>query len=65
MIARRTAVELWGIAREMVRIPAALFMRVAEILGAWVLRGWLLLWPVLVAGVAPRRPRVLRSPSAS
>ena len=48
-IARRSAVELWGIAREMVRIPAALFMRVAEILGAWVLRGWLLLWPVLVA----------------
>jgi len=49
VVARRSAVELWGIAREMVRIPAALFMRVAEILGAWVLRGWLLLWPVLVA----------------
>ena len=48
-IARRTAIELGGIAREMVRIPAALFMRLAEILGAWVLRGWLLLWPVLVA----------------
>jgi len=55
-IARKSAVELYGIAREMIRLPAALFMRVAEILGAYVLRAWLALWPVLVAawGLAGR-----------
>lgn len=34
--------------REMVRIPAGLFMRVAETVGAAVLIGWQAVWPVLV-----------------
>jgi hypothetical protein len=47
-VARRTAVELAEIARELVRIPAALYMRIAERLGGWVLAAWLAVWPYLV-----------------
>lgn len=49
-VAKRSAVELVGIARELVRIPAALYMRVAERLGGWVLAAWLVVWPYLVRG---------------
>lgn len=48
-VAKRSGAELVGIARELVRLPAAAFMRVAEIAGAYVLRAWLLVWPLLVA----------------
>lgn len=47
---RGLVVELVSIAREVVRIPAEFFMRVAEIAGAFVLRGWGLVWPVLERG---------------
>jgi hypothetical protein len=47
-VARRSAVELAEIARELVRIPAALYMRIAERLGGWVLAGWLVVWPYFV-----------------
>ena len=47
-VAKRTAVELAGIGRELVRIPVALYMRIAERLGAWVLAAWLRIWPYLV-----------------
>ena len=47
-VAKRSGVELFGIARELVRIPAALCLRVAEWLGEWVLRAWLLVWPYLL-----------------
>jgi len=47
-VARRSAVELAGIARELVRIPAAIYMRIAERLGGWVLAAWLIVWPYLV-----------------
>jgi hypothetical protein len=47
-VAKRSAVELTGIARELVRIPAALYMRIAERAGGWVLAAWLLAWPYLV-----------------
>ena len=46
--AKRSAVELVAIARELVRIPAALYMRVAEWLGGWVLAAWLRVWPYFV-----------------
>lgn len=46
---RKLVVELWGITRELVRIPVALYMRLAEWLGARVLRAWLAVWPVFVA----------------
>src|SRR5687768_9706858 len=46
---RRVLVELYGIVREMLRIPAALFMRVAEMAGALVLLGWEFLWPLVQA----------------
>ncbi len=54
---RRTLFELWALLREMVRIPAQLFMRLAELAGGIVLAGWLVVWPLLVrfwraAGVA-------------
>jgi hypothetical protein len=49
-VARRSGAELAGIAREVVRIPAALYMRAAEWLGARVLRAWLYVWPWLVRG---------------
>jgi len=47
-VAKRSSVELVGIAHELVRIPAALYMRIAERLGAWVLAVWLRIWPYLV-----------------
>ncbi len=47
-IAKRSGVELLGIARELIRIPAALYMRIAEWLGGYVLAAWLRLWPLLV-----------------
>ena len=43
-------VELVSIAREMARIPARSFMRVAEALGEVVLAAWRVVWPVLVSG---------------
>jgi hypothetical protein len=48
--AKRVLVELLSIAREMLRIPAGLYMRVAEAAGAVVLAAWLRLWPLLQAG---------------
>ncbi|MDQ3571482.1 MAG: hypothetical protein M3383_01315 [Actinomycetota bacterium] len=36
-----------AIGRELLAIPAGLFMRTAELAGALVLRGWLVVWPVL------------------
>ena len=47
-VARRAAVEIVGIAREMIRIPAAIYLRVAEWLGAYVLAAWLRVWPLFV-----------------
>lgn len=46
--ARRSGVEVLGIASELVRIPAEIYLGVAERLGAYVLRAWLWLWPYLV-----------------
>ena len=34
----------------MVRIPAALYMRIAERLGAYVLAAWLRVWPLILRG---------------
>ena len=34
----------------MVRLPAAIYMRIAEVVGAWVLRAWLVVLPFLLAG---------------
>lgn len=47
--ARRVVVELYGITRELLRIPVALFMRAAELAGALVLAAWLRAWPVVLA----------------
>ena len=47
-VAKRSAVELVGIARELIRIPAAIYLRVAEWLGAYVLAAWLWVWPYFV-----------------
>ena len=47
-VAKRSGVELLGIASELVRIPVALYMRIAEWLGRWVLAAWLRVWPYLV-----------------
>lgn len=44
---RTVVIELISILREMARIPAGLFMRVAESAGALVLAGWLFVWPLL------------------
>jgi hypothetical protein len=41
--------ELAAIVREMLRIPAGLYMSVAELAGAATLAGWRLAWPVLQA----------------
>lgn len=41
-------VELLSIAREMARIPAGMFMRVAEALGEIVLTAWRFVWPALL-----------------
>ena len=46
--AKRSGVELLGVARELVRIPAEIYLGIAERLGAYVLRAWLWLWPYLV-----------------
>ncbi len=48
-VARRSGAELLGIAREVVRIPTAFYMRAAELAGAYALRAWRFAWPVLVA----------------
>ncbi len=45
---RRSGVELYGIGRELVRIPAAAYMRAAEVAGALVLRAWLYVWPAFL-----------------
>ena len=47
----RLGAELVSIAREMLRIPAQLYMRVAELAGAAVLAGWRLVRPVLEAAL--------------
>ena len=47
--ARGVLAELVAIAREMLRIPAGLYMRVAEAAGAATLAGWRFAWPPLVA----------------
>jgi hypothetical protein len=39
--------ELAAIAREMLRIPAGAYMRVAEVAGAATLAAWRFVWPVL------------------
>ena len=44
---RGLLVELLAIVREMLRIPAALYMRVAELAGEIVLTAWLVVWPLL------------------
>jgi hypothetical protein len=41
--------ELVAIVREMLRIPAGMYMRAAEVAGAAVLAGWRFLWPLLQA----------------
>jgi len=46
--AKRSGVELLAIARELVRIPAEIFLGIAERLGAYVLAAWLWVWPFLV-----------------
>jgi hypothetical protein len=43
----KTGTELLAIAREMLRIPAGLFMQVAEVAGAATLAAWRLVWPIL------------------
>ena len=45
--ARGVAGELLAIVREMLRIPAGLYMRAAEIAGAATLAAWRFVWPVL------------------
>ena len=47
--ARRVATELLAIAREMLRIPAGIYMQAAEIAGAATLAAWRVAWPVLIA----------------
>jgi hypothetical protein len=47
-VAKRSGIELAGIARELIRIPAALYMRIAERLGTYVLAAWRRVWPLLV-----------------
>ena len=47
--ARGVAAELLAIAREMLRIPAGLYMRAAEYAGAATLRAWRFAWPFLKA----------------
>jgi uncharacterized membrane protein len=42
--------EIVAIGREMVRIPASLWMRLAERAGALTLAAWRVVWPLLVAG---------------
>ena len=49
-VARRSGTELAGIGRELIAIPAGLYMRFAEWLGAIVLAAWLRLWPFIVRG---------------
>lgn len=46
---RAVAAEVAGIGRELLRIPAQIFMRTAELAGALVLRAWLTVWPGLQA----------------
>ena len=46
--ARGVLAELVAIAREMLRIPAGLYMRAAEAAGAATLAGWRFAWPLLV-----------------
>lgn len=48
--ARRMAIELYRIAVELLRLPAALYMRAAERAGAFVLAGWLVVWPLVRSG---------------
>lgn len=45
----RMGSELVAVSLELIRLPIALYMRVAEIAGAVVLAGWLRVWPLLVA----------------
>jgi hypothetical protein len=45
---KRSGVELLGISRELIRIPWEMYLGLAERLGAYVLKAWLLLWPYLV-----------------
>jgi hypothetical protein len=47
--ARGVAAELLAIAREMLRIPAGIYMQAAEIAGAATLAAWRFAWPVLKA----------------
>ena len=47
-VAKRSAVELAEIARELIRIPAAIYLRIAEWLGGYVLAAWLRVWPLFV-----------------
>ena len=47
-VVKRTSAELLALAREMLRIPAALYMRIAERLGDLVLAAWLRIWPYFV-----------------
>jgi hypothetical protein len=47
--ARKLAVEAQAIAREMLRLPVAAFFAVAEFAGVWVLKGWKVVQPLLVA----------------
>jgi hypothetical protein len=46
---RGVVAELVLIVREMLRIPAALYMRAAEAAGRWTLAAWVFVWPFLVA----------------
>ncbi|CAN5628320.1 hypothetical protein BH10ACT11_BH10ACT11_20830 [soil metagenome] len=42
-------VDIYAISREMLRIPIGAFFAVAEFAGAWVLKAWLVIWPLLKA----------------
>jgi hypothetical protein len=47
--AQAVATEVLAIAREMLRIPAGIYMRVAEAAGAWTLAAWRFALPLLKA----------------
>ena len=47
-VVKRSSVELFALARELLWIPAAIYMRIAERLGGLVLVAWLRIWPYFV-----------------
>jgi hypothetical protein len=47
---RNLLVEIYSIAREMLRLPVGVYFAVAEFFGKWILVAWLAIRPWLVAG---------------